>query len=292
MLIDEGYCPVADGVRLYYQRSGDGPSTILIPNATSWAADLEALAPKHTCIFYDLRCRGRSDTVTDSAQIGMEQDLLDLDTLRRFFGLEQVTMLAWSYLGATAALYAARYPQHIERLVIGGSALRRTPWWGMQLPDAHPERPIDSAGLRYLEELRATGVATRDPTTYCQERQRVFLAYQAGKPEALAQMRSNPCAHPNEWPGNAWFPAYHAAVGDYDWRAEVALVAVPTLVLHGMADVLPLAAAQECVATLAQARLYTITDVGHFPWLEAPEVFFPVVNAFFEGIWPTEPGHE
>lgn len=292
MLIDEGYCPVAADMRLYYQRSGDGSATILIPNAASWAADLDPLTPGHTRIFYDLRGRGRSDPVADPTQIGMEQDLQDLEVLRRFFGLEQVTLLAWSYLGATAALYAARYPQHVARLVIGGTALRRTPWWEMQLPDAHPERPIDPTGLRHLEELRISGAATRDPAAYCRERQRVFLPYQAGKPEALARMRSDSCAYPNEWPGNAWFPAYQAAVGEYDWRAEAAAVVAPTLVLHGMADVLPLAAAQECVATIPPARLYTITGVGHFPWLEAPEMFFPLVNAFVEGRWPVDRGHD
>ena len=79
----------------------------------------------------------------------------------------------------------------------------------------------------------------------------------------------------------------YCAVGDYDWRAHVAAVVAPALVIYGMADVLPLAAAQECVATMAQARLYTIDGVGHFPRLEAPEVFFPLVNTFFEGVWPT-----
>jgi pimeloyl-ACP methyl ester carboxylesterase len=104
MLMDEGHCPVADGIRLYYQRYGDGPLTILIPNAASWAADLERLAPGHTRIYYDLRCRGRSDPVTDPAQIGMEQDLHDLEVLRQRLGFEQIALLAWSYVGGLAAL--------------------------------------------------------------------------------------------------------------------------------------------------------------------------------------------
>ncbi len=114
------------------------------------------------------------------------------------------------------------------------------------------------------------------------------MPYQAGKPTALAHMRSDPCAYPNEWPGNPWFPAYQAAVGDYDWRAEIAAVVAPTLVIHGMEDVLPLGAAQECVATIQQARLYTIPEVGHFPWLEAPDIFFPVVNSFFQAANPSK----
>src|SRR5262249_5339721 len=142
-------------------------------------------------------------------------------------GLEQLALLAWSYVGALAALYAARHPQRVTRLLIGGTSLRRTPWWDMQLPDLHPERAIDPAGLRRLEEMWATGQAARDPAAYCRERQRVFLPYQAGKPEALARMRSDTCACPNEWPGNAWFPAYQAAVGDYDWRAESGAVVAP-----------------------------------------------------------------
>ncbi len=93
MPTEEGYCPVADGIRLYYQIYADGPTTIVIPNASSWAADLVPFAPGHTRIYYDLRCRGRSDPVTDPAEIGMEQDIRDLDLLRQYFGVEQMALL-------------------------------------------------------------------------------------------------------------------------------------------------------------------------------------------------------
>ena len=117
MLLDEGYCPVGDGIRLYYQRYGDGPLTILIPNAASWAADLEPLAPRHTRIYYDLRCRGRSDPPSDPAQIGMEQDLLDLQALRQTLGFEQIAILAAARLLTQLVFDSQNLPANAREFV-------------------------------------------------------------------------------------------------------------------------------------------------------------------------------
>jgi proline iminopeptidase len=63
-------------------------------------------------------------------------------------------------------------------------------------------------------------------------------------------------------------------------------IKVPTLVIHGTEDLIPLESAREWAATLPNARLFTIPEVGHYPHLEAPEIFFPAVDQFLSGEWP------
>jgi hypothetical protein len=52
------------GARLYFQRSGSGPQTVLIPNGIYMVEDFARLANGRTLIFYDVRNRGRWDLVT------------------------------------------------------------------------------------------------------------------------------------------------------------------------------------------------------------------------------------
>ena len=66
----------------------------------------------------------------------------------------------------------------------------------------------------------------------------------------------------------------------YDWTALLRAVSVPTLVIHGDRDLLPVSVAQEIVATLGNARLEIIPDAGHMPFWESPELFFALTESF------------
>ena len=37
---------------------------------------------------------------------------------------------------------------------------------------------------------------------------------------------------------------------------------------------------------MPNARLLALKGVGHFPYVETPEVFFAAVNRFLKGDWP------
>jgi pimeloyl-ACP methyl ester carboxylesterase len=61
----------------------------------------------------------------------------------------------------------------------------------------------------------------------------------------------------------------------------------PTLVCVGSLDsVTPVAAAREIVDALPPdfGQLRVIEGVGHFPWLDAPERYWPVIEAFVTGV--------
>lgn len=70
------------------------------------------------------------------------------------------------------------------------------------------------------------------------------------------------------------------SLGEFDWRSELRNVTSPALILHGSADVIPSDSSREWAAALPNARLALLDGIGHFPYLEAPEQFFPMVNAF------------
>ena len=66
----------------------------------------------------------------------------------------------------------------------------------------------------------------------------------------------------------------------YDWRERVRAVSIPTLVIHGELDALPLASVAENSYILPNARVVVVPSSGHMPFWEAPDQFFPIVESF------------
>jgi pimeloyl-ACP methyl ester carboxylesterase len=118
---EEGYLMTQDGLRLHYKKVGCGPA-VLIPNGLYLFDDFNQRADQRTLIFYDLRNRGLSDTVTDrrKLELGLLNDVHDLDTVRRHFDLCDVDLLGHSYMGPMIVLYAMNYGQYVRRLILIG----------------------------------------------------------------------------------------------------------------------------------------------------------------------------
>jgi pimeloyl-ACP methyl ester carboxylesterase len=104
----EGYLTTEDGVRLFFKKLGTSPSVVIVPNAVHMFDSFRHLAEHRTVIFFDLRNRGGSDSVSDASKLarGIHHDVDDLDALRRHFGIDQVDVIGHSYLGLMVILYA------------------------------------------------------------------------------------------------------------------------------------------------------------------------------------------
>jgi proline iminopeptidase len=76
------------------------------------------------------------------------------------------------------------------------------------------------------------------------------------------------------------------SLGEFDLRPQLAAIKVPTLIIHGASDPIPMASAREWAASLSDGRLLVIEQSGHFPFVERPEAFFPAATAFLKGEWP------
>jgi proline iminopeptidase len=285
---EEGYLPTEHGLRLFYRRVGEGPDIVVVPSGSWLEADMGPLInPQRTWIFFDTRGSAASDTVTDSTQVAAGYELRDLEAVREFFQIDRMALLGWSMFGPIAARYAAAYPQHVSRVVMmcPGYMRSEAPYLDMAKMRETANARIDPAGLQRLEELKQEGFDTAQPEAYCKEHQRVYLVWQMGRPETLANMKSNPCAHENSWPRNIIaFIEKLPPPGTYNWREVAASVQSPTLVIHGSEDLIPPGSSAEWAETIPNAELEVIEGSGHYPHLEAPERFFAVVDRFLDSL--------
>lgn len=278
---DEGVIATSDGVHLRYRVLGAGPEVLVVPGA-ALDADLEPLAAGRRVVFYDARNRGRSDTVDDAARLGFYREVDDLEELRRALGLERVSLLGWSYNAGIAACYALTRTVRVSHLVLVSPIAPRSDFALDPSPGPAPHL------LARLDQLEADGLAERDPEAYCRAWREAYVPVLMGDPAAFERFRADPCRCPNEWPRHVTRALAHVFLdlGVYDWGPALRQLRTPTLVVHGGRDQIPLASAESWVDLLPEARLVPLPDVGHFPWVEAPDRFFEAVDRFLSGAWP------
>jgi proline iminopeptidase len=280
MLVPEGYVTTDDGLRLWFKNVGTGPQVVVLPNGFHLFEDFSCLAPGRTLVFYDVRNRGRSDTVTDPAQLerGIHNDVDDLEVLRRHFGLERLNLIGHSYMGLMVILYAMKYPAHVDRIV---QLAPIPPDPRKQYP---PELTANDDVLRdtmvKLAELQKDR-ASYEPVEFCRQVWSILRCLYTADPRDADKIRWDRCDLPNErsfmtyWMGRI-VPSIQALALTRETLAEVTCA---VLTVHGTKDrSAAYGGARDWVALLANARLVTVADAGHGPWIEAPETVFEAIG--------------
>src|SRR6185437_1053432 len=236
-----------------------------------------ALAGEYELVFYDQRGGGRSKT-DDRAPITWETHVGDLELVVAELELQPLSLVGYSWGGLLAMLYAIEAAAHRvspmpSRLVlIDPAPVTRAYREGFEREFARRQASGDVARLR--EELAASDLRTRDPEAY---RQRAFELSVAGyfaDPAAshdLTPFRVTVRVQQSVWD----------SLDSYNLLKPGALdtVRVPTLVVHGRQDPIPLASSQAAASALG-ARLVPIDGAGHVPYVEQPAALFAAIREF------------
>ncbi|HYD13695.1 MAG TPA: alpha/beta hydrolase [Allosphingosinicella sp.] len=292
----EGFIPTDDGVRLFYRIEGRGPQTLIVVHGgpgfslESVRADFAPLARNRRVIYYDQRGNGRSSLADDPAKLAISHHIADLEAVRRHFGLEKLVLLGNSWGSLLISYYAVAHPDRVERMVLDAPA---PPTRAYYLRFA---ANISARTARMSEAVQARLQASRpglwfdaeDPIAVCRAFTQLILRAYVFDPAAALPVRSNLCAGSPEavrrtpWAGEV----IRASLGEYDLRADVRRVTAPVLVIHGVADPIPIEGSRDWAAGYPGARLLLMHRSGHLMHVEEPEAFFAAVETFLAGRWP------
>jgi proline iminopeptidase len=280
----EGYVVMEDGVRLYYKSFGEGPNVLIIPMAAYLEDVLQPLADDRRVIFYDPRNRGKSDA-GELDNVSLDQQIEDLEMLRKQLEIPQMALLGWSAFGMETALYTIRYPQRVTRLV-QVATIAPADAIMEELEDDRNEA-IDQDALDELDRKAQEGEFAQNPQEYCRRYNNLILPGSFANAKLIDQV-PDACENPNEWPQNLlpYFGVLFASYGEYDLRPQLDSLKIPQLVIHGKEDGVPLAGARFWLTDKPNARLLVLSPAGHFPFIEQPEQFFMAVKTFLNGQWP------
>jgi proline iminopeptidase len=283
-----GQLTTPDRVRLSYETVGDGRQTVFVPNGFYLRDDFQSLARRRRLVFYDPRNRGRSETVAEPAKLqrGILNDVDDLEALRRHVGARKIALIGHSYMGLGVVLYARSHPAHVERIVqIGAMPPDHTKQYPPELMAVDDTARSVFAKLGELQKERGA----YDRRDFCRRFWSVLAALYVADPADAGRITWGHCDLPNErdflayWTAHL-FPSIRALALT---RGTLARVTVPVLTIHGRQDrSAPYGGALDWTALLPSARLLTVEDAGHAPWIEQPAKVFRAIDAFLAGRWP------
>lgn len=110
-----------DGVRIHYQRAGNGPPLLLIHglvgSALNWRLNIEELAKDATVYAIDLLNMGQSDRIP-GLDAGLEATAAEIVRWMQAVGLERADVAGHSHGGAVAMMLAARHPERVGKLIL------------------------------------------------------------------------------------------------------------------------------------------------------------------------------
>ena len=289
MEVIEGYTTTPDGSRLFFQKTGRGPNVVVIPNAAYMFEDFKYLAEDLTAISYDLRNRGRSDSVTDPSKLagGVHNDVEDLEAIRRHFGINTIGVLGHSYLGFVVALYAMKYPAHVSRVVQIGASPIADKKYPPHLTGADAVAAEVGAKLTELQKQGPGG----DLEGFGKKMWALLRMLYVADPADADKITWSASHLPNE-SFSKLMPYYsqYIAPSMQNTRlsaADFAKANMPILTIHGTRDRhAPYGGGQDWAAMLPNARLLTIENAAHLPWIESPEKVFSSIKTFLNGEWP------
>jgi pimeloyl-ACP methyl ester carboxylesterase len=118
-----------DGVRVFWERYGAGPRTILllptwsIVHSRRWKAQIPFLARHWQVVTFDWRGNGRSDRPAALAAYADTEFVADALAVLDAVGAERAVVVGMSMGGGWQLLMAAEHPERVEALVFEGAAV-------------------------------------------------------------------------------------------------------------------------------------------------------------------------
>jgi len=180
---------------------------------------------------------------------------------------ERCTVAGWSLGGQLALVWARRYPQQVERLVLIGTTPRfvRAPDW--------PHGVAAEVFAQFATDLTADAVKTL---------RRFLLLETRGDTQARSVARRlDDALAARPLPGREVLAKTLLWLQSTDMRTLLTEVVQPALVLHGDHDqVAPPAAGAYLASSLPHGRLEMIAGTAHAPFISAPQAVCNLMTAF------------
>jgi 3-oxoadipate enol-lactonase len=253
-----------NGVRLYYEVEGEGPTVLLLHpvglDLTCWESQVEALLPSFRVLRVDLRGHGRSEV--PPPPYTLSRSASDVHSLLDQLQRAPAHVIGLSLGGMVAQVLALEHPGDVRSLVLADTnstlsseARRAMRERGEAAKDGGMANVIESTLKRWF----TPGFMGSDIVARCRER---LLADNV----------------------QGWAATWHA-ISELDTEPRLKEIKVPTLVIIGEADLsVPVSRARAMADLMPRAVLHVVAGAPHMAPLERPDLFNPPVLEFLRTV--------
>src|ERR1700686_324812 len=246
-----------DGVEIYYEAHGSGPTLLLTHGYSStsamWQGQIEALSRHHKLVLWDMRGHGQSDYPEDPAAYSEALTVADMAALLDKVGADTAIVGGLSLGGYMSLAFYRAHPQRVRALLIidTGPGFKKD-----DARDAWNRRAHDTGDRFEREGLAVLKSASR-------ERSAVSHRDASGLARAARGMLTQRDAR-----GIEVLPE----------------VKVPALVVVAADDPPFLAASDYMAAKIPGAKKVVVTAAGHAVNIDQPQAFIAAVLPFLDGL--------
>ncbi|HXQ77044.1 MAG TPA: alpha/beta fold hydrolase [Gemmatimonadaceae bacterium] len=286
---EEGFTTTT-GSPLYWVRYGvQGAPRLLVVHGGPGAdhrymlPQMLHLGEEFDLLFYDQRGGGRSRSDA-RVPITWQTHVEDMAAIVSELGLDPLSIVGYSWGAMLGLLYTieqrknAALPAPARLTLINPAPLTRN--YRQQFEDEFARRQASPEIQQLRDELTESGLRERDPEAY---RQRAFELSVAGyfsdprNAKDLTPFRVVARVQQSVW----------ESLGDFDLVQELSGVKIPSIIVHGRDDPIPLASSSEAARALG-TKCIVLDDCGHVPYVEQPARLFAAIDPFLDETNPPE----
>lgn len=277
------------GTRIYFDVEGaglvpDGPVMRERPVAmvihggpggdhSGFKPSFSPLADRMQLVYFDHRGQGRSDAA-DPATYTLDENVEDMEALRRHLGLGRIVSVGTSYGGMVAMAHAARYPDAVSHLVLIVTAAH----------GGFITRAQQNVRERGTDEQRAVCETLWAGTFHSVEQMRYYYAVMG----PMYARRHDPAAGDAGRARSIYSPEpLNRAFGPdgflrrFDLRPELPGITAPTLVLAGRHDwICPVEFSEEIARLIPRADLRVFEESSHSIRSDEPKRMVDAILGF------------
>jgi pimeloyl-ACP methyl ester carboxylesterase len=202
---DQGYAPAAEGLKVYYEIHGKGEPIVVLAGGLSgvpsMAATIEPLARERQVIGIELE--GHGHTALRKTPMSHERNGDDVAAVLRHLKIAKADVAGYSHGGDAAIRMAIQHPGMVRNLIVISTAAERDGWYPEVL------KGMEAVSSAQAEQMKKSPIYTQ------------WYAPVAPQPEQFSLLLDR---------------MGELMRKDYDWRAEIAKLRMPTLLLFADHD--------------------------------------------------------
>lgn len=274
-----------NGTQLFCKSIGTGIPLVILHGGPGldhsyFLPQMEKLADTYELIFFDQRGSGKSSLRVDSTAMTLDALVEDIDRVRDAYNLNTMNLMGHSWGGLLAMFYAIKHGDRLNSLILVNS----TP----------PTSELRSASFKIIGErtsredsiaqallVQTPGFKRRDPAAM----QKYFRLLFRGSFRDRQKADELTLTFGPDYGARSKLVQYFAKdpqLQAYDVLSRLETITCPVLIIGSDYDLAPPEANEHIHSHIAGSRYVVMKNCGHFPFIEAPAQFFPVVRDFLE----------
>ena len=280
---EEGYTTTTASP-LYWVKYGQLAAPRLLVLHGGPGADHQYLLPqmlhlgeKYDLLFYDQRGGGKSRSDA-RVYVSWQTHVEDLAAVVSEFDLDPLSIVGYSWGAMLGLLYMIQQRRNPEYRAPSRIALINpaplTREYRRQFEGEFARRQASPEIQKLRDELNGSGLRERDPDAY---RQRAFELGVAGyfsDPHRATDL--TPFRIVGRVQQSVW-----ESLGDFNLIRDLEGIRLPSIVIHGRDDPIPLASSSEAARALG-TNLVVLDECGHVPYVEQPSKLFAALDPFLD----------